>query len=217
MKSIFRLGLVVLVALVALSAVASASASPVWKVEGHALASGESEALSNTVTVKKHFLFTQNPGPHPEGWQAECTALTLSVAKLKGPSAFAASWLKFTGCATTTHSAECEVGQGNQFQTSAVTGVLEGSTSAQLKIVPAVGSSFAQLEIRNKPLKKCLWQQVAKLTGYMLAEIPLAASEAVGHSLTYKEPNGLEWFAEPLGFTGEGEITLASGKKWSAG
>ena len=211
MKSIGYLGLA-LVAVLASGAIASASASAVeWKVAGKALKSLKppEEKLTEEVKVVKGFTLKKK-----NGLTITCTKLKATNGFIEGAVGNRAEALSFSGC-TVTSNTKCEVAQ--PIKTAAVKSTLEAGPPVKIKFVPKTGTEFVTITLKSKKGVTCAQAGKFKVTGSATGEAPEAATEKIGHLLNFTEKSGskLTFGEESSIFTGESELTLKSGKKYS--
>jgi hypothetical protein len=212
MKRTSYLGLALVVVLASWAiASASAYAAVEWKVAGTALKSLKppEEKLTEEVKVVKGFTLKKK-----NGLTITCTKLKATNGFIEGTVGNRAEALSFSGC-TVTSNAKCEVSQ--PIKTAAVKSTLEAGPPVKIKFVPKTGTEFVTITLKSKKSETCAQAGKFKVTGSATGEAPSATTEKTGHLLNFTEKSGskLTFGEETSIFTGESELTLASGKKYS--
>jgi hypothetical protein len=192
-----------------------------------ALKAGEAEALSETITTNKNWIFKQTTGA---GITVECTKISLVGAfgesKIVGRKETVFAPLLFTGCKVTAPSTdkECEVESSGfpngEIRTQAlgfhsVEG-LEGSTNKPyVRFVPeASDEEIVTIKLIKLTGKTCTEASLG-VDGVLVAKIDTSKA-AKAHKWEFGKNTGtrLTVGGEEASFTGAGEFTLKSGKEW---
>jgi hypothetical protein len=201
---------VALVAAVAIAGVVTASASAIgWKVETASLGAGVKESVKETPTIAKPFVLKKF-----NGLTIECSTLKAKSAFIEGTNKTTASGLEFSGCAVTSNS-KCVVEE--PIETVPVMATLEAGPPVKLKLAPKEGTQFTTVTLKSKPGMTCAQAAALKIVGTATAEAPEAGTEKLGHLLNFTTGSGssLSFGEETAQLTGEPELELTSGKKWS--
>jgi hypothetical protein len=203
------LGAVIAAFVLALIATASASAIG-WKVEGKALGAGVKESTQENVPLVKSLILRK-----ANGLTIECKRLKEKTGFVEGTSKAGAESLELSECAVTS-SAKCAVEE--PITTTAVTSTLEAGPPVKVKFVPKEGDLFTTATLKSKFGQTCAQAGKYHLTGSAVGEAPEAGTEKLGHLLNFTETSGssLLFGEESSVFTGELQLELTSGKKWSA-
>jgi hypothetical protein len=198
-------------------AVASASAAPVWLIEGKQLDEGETAPLAEGAKVTKAFVLKVAALE----LEVECKTLKAKGAKLVGSANAAgkdeAESLKFGECKILgALGAKCEI-EGSAITTNALKSELEEGIKD--KLTAKEGETLATVAISNKGTEKCPATVSGKfhITGTAGAAIPEASSELVEHKfeLTNKSGSKVLFAEKEAELTGIAEDELTTGKKWS--
>ncbi len=222
MRSSIRTITAALLGALALSAVAASAASALsWKVEGHELTTGESAALSEHVAVRESFRFSRSGYP-----TVECSSLTDKNGLLQGPSKGSAEGLVFSACTVPQDPTTCEAGSENSrhefeagiIRTEAVALTLEAGAPIKVKIAPAAGEVFIpSIRVKFKGEQSCGASfNFHPLDGFLSGSLSSAETESTAHLLTIGAGNELRAGGGIFTVRGKAELTLASGKQWSA-
>jgi hypothetical protein len=201
---------IALIAAFAFTGIATASASAIeWKVEGAPLGVGVKESIKENVTVVKPFILKR-----ANGLTVECK-MKVKVAFIEGPNKNGAEALEFFQCAVTSNT-KCAVEE--PIRTTAVVSTLEAGPPVKLKFVPKEGTQFTTITLKSKPGVTCAQAGKLNIVGSAVGEAPEAGTEKLGHLLNFTETSGsnLTFGEETSVFTGEAQLELTSGKKWSA-
>jgi hypothetical protein len=203
-----------LFAVVAFSAMATASASAGWFVEGKELAQGAKEALTNTAKVDS--LATLNiPAV---GIKIKCEGLDGEDALIIGTEKGLAKSLIFTGCAVTEPATGCALEKA-EVPTVAVNALVTLGTkeSDLVTFAPETKSEFAKLHFASA--NTCAFNEEESVKGLVKVIAPTGQLELLSQAiegLGSVENNELE-VANDKAFIENGKalLTLASDSKWS--
>jgi len=204
---------------------------PEWQVTKggikQALKAGESEALSQSITTIKNWVFKQTEGL---GIAVECTSLKFNSAfgnSITGPRGFKAGAILYEGCKVTAPAADtgCEASSTGfpkgQIRTQALgffaEEALEGSTK-----VPRVRwrPESTHEEIVTLELKGglCTHPGSYEIEGLLVANIDTSAQKKA-HKWEFTKNTGtrLTIGGVEAQYSGTGEFTLSSGNEWGDG
>jgi hypothetical protein len=205
---------VAIIGVLMLSAMASASASAAtagWMVGGTNLASGTSEALSETTTrVGGNYLLAGG------GLEIECTTLKVEDGFITGPSKNGAKSLHFSGCNAKT--ANCKLNP----TTLSTLPLLSEATLDPPNALAAV--IVFKPETAGGPIltfkfegEKCAIAGTKAITGTQAVLAPTGADERTEQVVTAIElvANELKLGSASAKLTASVGLTLVSGKPWS--
>jgi hypothetical protein len=199
-----------LVAVFAISAVASASASAadVWSVEGSTVFGGtaKTEAISPSPISITGGKLTG------DGIEITCPTLTINGGLIKEGSSGSATSVAFSGCLETVDQAECVL-ESSTITTVAVTANIVGTNEIEFK--PTTGTEFVTVKLNNVAGKVCPVKGKFKVTGSARATFGTAQEEEVSHTLTLNSKSALFINENASTIAGSGSLKLTSGKKWS--
>jgi hypothetical protein len=210
MRSKFRSIAVALVAVCALGAVASASASAAeWFVGGSPL-TGSAPLSSTTVPTERIELYTTEAAPIVvcEGLELETASITAKVGGQIGH-------LLFTECEAR-HSSTCTlVGTTVESKPLTIEAVL-GGTSPEDKLVLKPVTKLAFLEYKFKG-SSCPYTSEIAVTGKVKMPLPKGRDELAEQELVLAQSGSseLNWEAAEFHFGGKVKLKLSSGKAWS--
>ncbi|HVY79331.1 MAG TPA: hypothetical protein VG898_12580 [Solirubrobacterales bacterium] len=214
------------------SIAASATESrPEWQVTKggvkQTLKAGESEALSQSITTIKNWVFKQTEGT---GITVECNSLKFNSASgnsITGLRAFKAGAILFTGCKVTAPAGDtsCETSStgfpNGQIRTQALgffaEEALEGSTKApKVRWRPeSTHEEIVTLELKGG---SCTHAGSYEIEGLLVANIDTSAQQKA-HKWEFTKNTGtrLTIGGVEAQYSGTGEFTLSSGNEWGDG
>jgi hypothetical protein len=222
-----RLRLVCLTALavVGISAVASASASALtWKVGGVELAAGAKEEITEATEVTENFILKT------AAVTIECGTVKDVGGFIEGTKANGAAHIDFSTCAVTSSSTKCEVKEPiqagiaeNAAKTEKAEGVvslLEGVAGAgKVKFEPKKEIEgkkvFTEIVIKSKLNQTCGVAKNAKVIGTATGNV-VTGVPALKQPLEFTKTSGsaLKLGTEAAEFTGTVKLGLKSGSTW---
>jgi hypothetical protein len=203
-----RLSLLSLVAVFAISAIASASASA---IEFEFAGSG---VLENAVGVGAAGFELKAAGLPT----INCTVVELETgAIVNGTAKNSANAIEFKNCTDTSDPTECAV---PNIKTKPVKSTLEGvAPAATDKFEPASGTEFVAVKINSISPFTCLAAGLDKVTGTATASAPNSENAEPEHTITFDVDNTeLKFAAKNAEFDGEATLELAdeTDRVWSA-
>jgi hypothetical protein len=195
---------------IAVCAPASASASPLWRVEGKTIS--ESQKVSTESKVSSLFeLSTEILGTKIlvtcPGWKYDFPTLLLDAIFTFGHFLFG------PGCRLYDDGtlASCKFPE-EKIATTEIDGELVGSEAEpKLKLKPKTGTTLAEISVSS-----CVWEGTYALTGTIAAELSEATKEQKSHNLTVTNASELKLGPATAKVAGSGSVELESGKNWSA-
>jgi prolyl oligopeptidase PreP (S9A serine peptidase family) len=200
-----------LIAVVAFSALASASASAAtagWMVGG-TLLSG-SEALATTAAVD------ENGKLLASGITIECKGSTLNgvAPEIKSPNTGSATSLIFTQCQSKTESCTITPEELKTVPLN-VEATLEGALAVVATFTPKTKTTFATIEYKGED---CALEGLDAVTGKAKVLAPTGQDERtlqLINAITTEASGELKDGSSPATLTGSALLKLASGKPWS--
>lgn len=220
-----RFFVMTLLAVVAASGLASASASattPEWFVSGAKLGGGFEE-LAKTTTVTENFKLLY----HAKEIEVECKKISFKETSSKvgtlieNSKAVSSDSIKFEECELKKPSLNCKL-QSAEIATGAVGGVLEGTTAANafVKFAPrAPSTEFAKFKLEGTGCGVLSGSYIVK--GFtQTSAISAPGTEQKEHVLSFNEanPGNLKVGGEAVEeFKGKVGVTLKSTHNWSIG
>jgi len=212
-----RIVLLSLFAVMAISAVASASASAlpaVWFVNGAELAAGKTEALAETTEVLKGYdlLF------HKSEIEILCSSIDLVGGLITGPKTGDVALIDFLGCVVDKPT-KCKLTNG-EINVKPVLFELEGeSNAAKIDFKPETGTAFAEFELANNGAESCgVLSGLYVVKGLTVATIQAPETPALAKGLLSSEKPSTTLTVAGEGvqeFFGEVDIDLVSDFNWS--
>ncbi len=216
MRSICKKSPAILVAVLALCALASASASAAeWNVAGKALVG--SAAFAGTAKVEEKITFTM-PTEGTKHVKLVCTSLYPGKSQIKAPNTATLSKVELGGC-TITEGAECSVEGEELFTKTTLSMELSKGTGTADTVVlkPEVGTTlfgYAYLLGGKCPLPNP-WS-LGFTEGHLNLTMASGQTEAAEQPFTFPgEKEHLEWAGKPIYLSGKFKLKLASGGLWS--
>ena len=214
MRSIYRMGSATLVAVLALCAIAAASASAVqWNVAGKALTG--SSKLAEATKAEENIVLSV---PAAE-LAITCTGgVKLKAGEIVSPSALKAEDVKLEGCKTTTPAKGCEIESTTIFFIN-VEGAVEKGTSPEdkIKFKPKTGTQLGEFNFNEGDTCALLGFGVMKGTftlGMPKGQEELAEQPFAGLG-TKESPKGFTIGGQTAYITGKFAAKLTAGSKWS--
>jgi hypothetical protein len=240
----FKLMGVMLLAVFAMGAViasaAQAEEAPYWSVNGSRLKKGETRNISASVTSGSKFVLSGG------GIAITCTALKLTTGVLLGSEAGEPGTndevFKFEKCTVTGNGSPCLVANGETITTNPVKSELVENTEKKQTLVeffPASGTTFVNIALEGSGCGVLEDKVEGSVAGEALTEkgakieLPGPSESAVTGKVNFPEPAikkvwlikagtgaeatvGLKSFGVASTLTGEADVKLTSGEKWSA-
>jgi hypothetical protein len=199
---------VALLAVMALGAVASASASAsAWYAGGSELQSSEALATSAPITEKVSLTSA--------GVTVECYGeqVELNTASITPKTGGQIARLVFSGCEVV--GSECSLAPRSRIESKPLT--LEaalGSKSPEdtLVLKPTTGTIVAEYTLEGS---KCALAGVVQLKGKMQFTLPKGREELASQEVLVRSGGYLTWGAAGVTLGGKVKFKLASGKAWS--
>jgi hypothetical protein len=202
-------------AVFAISAVASASASAVeWKVKGVGLGTGERK-IAEVAKIGVEPVANENVLKW-NGIVVTCTGLTVKGGFIKGPAANGAEALTFSGCSVTT-PAKCIV-TGGSIKTEAVVSTLEAGPPVKVKFAPKTGENFTKFKLANKSeTEVCSVKGEFTVHGTATGEVVKPGVEEVEKSLAFNKTSGSKLLVgeQPAEFITEVGLKLNPEELWT--
>jgi hypothetical protein len=217
MKSICKKGTVTLVAVLALCAVASASASAAqWYVGGKALVG--SATLSQTTKVEEKIKITS------EGIEITCSTLTAGETRtpfeIVAPATLKVGDLLLKGCTVTVGNQKCGLGggSGEEIGTRPLIATLSLGTGLE---------DHGELVRNAKEGESIVWTEFEvggcgiegfqfRIKGKVPVKLPHGQTSSTEQELVFEKAAGLYNFSEgnPVYLTGKVKLKLTSGSTW---